>query len=289
MGELKKRIDNCQNYIRNILPPVPKTMLLDVTNICNHNCVFCAHSVMTRKKKLIDENFAMHILKEAYEAGVRETGFYMYGEPLINQKLEEYVAYAKKCGYEYTYITTNGSLLTRERAERLIDSGLDSIKFSINGATKESYLFAHGKDEFELVIENLIRLAEIRRAKNSGMKIYASMVLTKYTEKDGELLKELLGGYVDDFNILPYNTSDDFICRELDQKMGIEGSVRQFHKNGLCFTPFNRIHVTCEGYLTLCCSDWRNYLVIADLNKMSLTEAWSYDPEQDQGKGQYRK
>ena len=88
-------------------------------------------------------------------------------------------------------------------------------------------------------------------------------------------MKELLGGYVDDFNILPYNTSDDFICRELDQKMGIEGSVRQFHKNGLCFTPFNRIHVTCEGYLTLCCSDWRNYLVIADLNKMSLTEAWS--------------
>lgn len=30
------------------VPPVPKNMLLEVTNICNHSCVFCANSKMKR-------------------------------------------------------------------------------------------------------------------------------------------------------------------------------------------------------------------------------------------------
>jgi len=41
-----------------------------------------------------------------------------------------------------------------------------------------------------------------------------------------------------------------------------------------CSLPFNRLHVTCEGYLTLCCVDYQNYLAVADLNKESLEAAW---------------
>jgi radical SAM protein with 4Fe4S-binding SPASM domain len=50
-----------------------------------------------------------------------------------------------------------------------------------------------------------------------------------------------------------------------------EGQAQQ----GICHLPFNRIHVTQEGYLTLCCVDFQNYLALADLNKMSLAEAWT--------------
>lgn len=32
---------------------------------------------------------------------------------------------------------------------------------------------------------------------------------------------------------------------------------------------------TCEGYLTLCCVDYQNYLAVADLNTESLNEAWN--------------
>ena len=39
--------------------------------------------------------------------------------------------------------------------------------------------------------------------------------------------------------------------------------------------PFNRIHVTWEGYLTLCCVDYQNYLIVEDLNKISLWDAYT--------------
>ena len=43
---------------------------------------------------------------------------------------------------------------------------------------------------------------------------------------------------------------------------------------GICPLPFNRLHVTCEGHVTLCCVDYQNYLTIGDLRKQSVREAW---------------
>ena len=41
-----------------------------------------------------------------------------------------------------------------------------------------------------------------------------------------------------------------------------------------CSMLWNRIHLTCEGYLTLCCVDYENSLVYSDLSVDSLETAW---------------
>ena len=48
-------------------PPFPKTMLLEVSNICNHTCAFCANSKSDRKKGFVDKEFAKRIISEAYK------------------------------------------------------------------------------------------------------------------------------------------------------------------------------------------------------------------------------
>ncbi len=132
MKGLKQRLCEYKNYEKDLILPIPKNMLLEVTNACNHKCIFCANSKSTKRQRIIDDKFAYRILKEAYELGTREVGFYGTGEPLINNNLEKYIKYAKEIGYEYTYITTNGALLTEERMKKIVESGIDSIKFSFN-------------------------------------------------------------------------------------------------------------------------------------------------------------
>ena len=46
-----------------------------------------------------------------------------------------------------------------------IDNGLDSIKFSIHGGTKDTYKKIHGKDDFDRVIKNLIWVDEYRKTQ----------------------------------------------------------------------------------------------------------------------------
>ena len=45
-------------------------------------------------------------------------------------------------------------------------------------------------------------------------------------------------------------------------------------QSNVCTMPFNRFHISAEGYLTMCCVDYHNYLAISDLNNISLEKAW---------------
>jgi molybdenum cofactor biosynthesis enzyme MoaA len=112
--------------------------------------------------------------------------------------LEELVIHAKKTGYEYTYITTNGALATKDRMRTLIAGGLDSIKFSVNAGTAETYKKIHGKDEFDKVIQNIFDTIALRNTLKKDLVVFASCVETNLNSSEIEILKNVLrGGGVD--------------------------------------------------------------------------------------------
>ena len=82
---------------KSLYPTFPKkNLLIEISNHCNSKCIFCANRKMTRSRKEIDPSFLERILKEAYELGSREVGFYTTGEPLLNKNLEKYISLAKQ-------------------------------------------------------------------------------------------------------------------------------------------------------------------------------------------------
>lgn len=255
----------------------PKNMLMELTNICNDSCVFCANSKCTRKKGIIKPELAERILKEAYSLGTREVGFYQTGEPLLDKNLERYISFAKNLGYEYVYITTNGSLLTKERAKSVVCAGIDSIKFSINASNARDYLLIHGKDEFDKVIENLIYLSELREEEKRKFAIYISYVATRYTEAEKDDFERKYRKYADDIVFANCVNQGGNMMNEIDRYLSINSDEAPFKipRNNICKMIFNRLHITYEGYLTMCCVDFQNYLVIADLNKEGLKDAWN--------------
>ncbi len=257
---------------KELKPPFPKTMLLEVSNICNHACAFCANSKSDRKKGFIEKKFAMRILSEAYMLGTREVGFYATGEPLTDKNLEKYISYAKEIGFEYVFITTNGALFDAQRAQSIIDAGIDSIKFSINGANKEDYLLIHGKDDFDKVIDNLKYLSELRNSY--GFKLYVSFILTKQTIGTKESFKQEYGKYVDDIIFLNCINQSGYMY-ELNDLLAVDRNAGGNNVNGICPMIFNKLYITYEGYLTMCCADFQNYLAVADLRKESLQSAWN--------------
>lgn len=276
MGELKEKYNQYYKYnSAEIIPDFPKVMLMETTNCCNHNCVFCSHSKMTRPKGFMREELAYRILKEAYWGGVEEVGFYMLGEPLLDPNLEKYIKYAKELGFSYIFLTTNGFLLDEKRMISIIESGLDSIKFSINGGRSDHYLFVHGVDCFQQVKNNIIRLSNYRKDNKLKFKIYISSVLTRYTQDDAKDINEIFATYVDDISIFYCNDQGGNMSDEVGNALAVEGTKSIQREKGFCFYPFNRLHVTYEGYLNICCVDFQNFLAVEDLNNISLKDAWN--------------
>lgn len=266
MGIIKERTkDMHETAQRRETPAFPRVIMVEPTNGCNLRCVFCENSSSGRKPVFLGLAEATKILTDAYDAGAREVGFYLTGEPLLNPQLPGMVAAAKNLGYAYIYLTSNGVLATPERIAELVAKGLDSVKFSINAGDAAAYRETHGVDAYDKVMANLLECVEMRRRQvECGHPVTRLLVSCVYVGEPSvghKAFQERISPLVDDFMLMPANLEGHFNMRE---RYGSD-----------CLQPFERAHVTAEGYLSVCCADFRNDLVIADLNRETIAEAWS--------------
>lgn len=122
----------------------PKVVFIEVTNRCNLLCETCPHTYLQREplKSLSREKF--FIIAEQFPQMQRAL-LHGIGEPLLNHELPEIIKYLKGRNVE-VIINSNGTLLTLERQEKLVESGLDQYRCSIDGATNETYAHIRGTD-----------------------------------------------------------------------------------------------------------------------------------------------
>ena len=267
------------NVEYSLIPPFPKTIFLDLSNHCNHKCFFCSNSKMSDKRTM-DFEFAKRILKELRINGSTDIALYATGEPFIYPKLKEIVSEAKNIGFSYVFLTTNGALASPSKLEPVLHAGLDSIKFSVNAGTRESYRLIHGKDDFNSVINNIKWCSDFRKDTGLKYKIYACMVQNSLLEKNEDAaLKKIISDYVDDFQVRNCsnqggNKIENNNTESID-KNNLLGSIRSEQSfSGCCPDPFGRAVITPEGYMSACVVDYQNFLAVANLNTMSVREAW---------------
>lgn len=245
-----------------VTPPFPRQIQVETTNICNHGCQFCAYTLMERPKRQMDPNLFKHLVKEAYECGAREIGLFAGAEPLTCKWIVEYISYCKDLGYDYMYISTNGSIPDQDKFKKVLDAGLNSIKFSVNGGNREVYKTVHGNDHFDRVIDNIKYVSCYRNQVEQDVYLGVSFVGMESSKHTFDELKELIGDYVDE--VIYYEASN--------QSGQMDNLPLPPYRD--CHLPFNKLHISREGYLKACCNDYENLLAIEDLNVMSIKDAW---------------
>jgi molybdenum cofactor biosynthesis enzyme MoaA len=166
-----------EDYSKNLYPSYPKTSLIELSNGCNHACVFCTNSRMERKVGRLSIETYEKFIKESVPLGLKEVGLYTTGEPFLMRNLNDYIKIAKEYGIEYIFITTNGGLASPKKLISAIDAGLNSIKFSVNAGTRESYKLVHGVDDFDKVINNIKFVSRYRKDNNIDLKLMVSCVV----------------------------------------------------------------------------------------------------------------
>lgn len=274
--EYKDRISEFHDINeKNLTPDYPlKGLHIELSNVCNHQCLFCANRKMSRKKGFMDEAFLKRILQEAYHEGFREVGYYANGEPFVSSGLDKYIGWAKQIGYSYVYIDTNGGV-EFDKIKRAIDAGLDSIKFSINGTDSDNYKLIHGRDDFSRVMDNLKKTYEYKKNLGRSLKVYVSIAVTRYIEDSVETFADYCRQYCDDLVTNSVIEMGGYIGEELKH---LQTQKNMDFNQGMtipCYLLWNSLFITYEGYATACCADFQNYLVYADLNQTLLKDAWN--------------
>ena len=253
--------------------PVPPKIMFELTNACNHRCIFCANRQMTRKIGYLKQSVFSKIADEAFDLGVREIALYTTGESLLHPEIVDFVQVAKRKGFTYIYLSTNGALLTPELSRKLIQAGLDSLRISMNAATRSSYKKIHGRDDFERVIENIRQYDSIRREMGNNILFSASCVLTKSNVNDKEKLEELLNPYLDVIKWTEVRIQGGLMVDTIRKLALKENDARYCLKP--CGLLWNGMHVDYEGNLTLCCVDFNGEILVGNVLNKGLLACWN--------------
>ncbi len=97
------------------------------------------------------------------------------GEPFLDPKIFDRIEYCERHGIS-TLLSTNGTLLDEEASARLLDTPLEHITLSFDGATKESFEFYRKGARFEKVRDNFVRFARMKQERGSKMQVVVQMV-----------------------------------------------------------------------------------------------------------------
>src|SRR5258706_15569239 len=106
----------------------PVFFTIETINSCNFRCIYCPqsdqeHHFVNGRGIMSLEDFKRIIANLRSCFDVRIVSLHRDGEPLLNKRLEAYIAHLTELGI-YVTVSSNCSLLSKERAHRLIEAGL---------------------------------------------------------------------------------------------------------------------------------------------------------------------
>ena len=148
------------------------------------------------------------------------------GEPFTHPKCDDYMFLARKMAPKanVTFVS-NGSTINEERANKIVDSGIDVFQFSLDSGSPETYKWLTGSNAYDDVCRKLEKLVEIRDKQNAKhLKIQTHIMGLKEQEHEFEpfvakwskIVDQAIvrdygnwAGRVDDNGITPVTANED--------------------------------------------------------------------------------
>lgn len=148
---------------------------VELTRRCNLRCKHCLNSSGDALDNQLNfEEFKDMIIKFS-NAGIQEIRF-TGGEPLVFSKVFELIKLSTDIGI-YTSIGTNGTLITKNVAQKLKSAGLKKAIVSIDG-TEKKHDYIRGKGNYKKAMDGINNLIEL------GIDVRINSVIMKENMND---------------------------------------------------------------------------------------------------------
>lgn len=281
----------------------PRYAQIEPTNRCNQRCIMCP-----RNDRLdvpvgdMDFNTFKKILNQL--PAIQNLQLNGLGEPLLNKELPEMIKYAKSRGISVS-INSNCALIDESLAKKLVESGLDLLKISMDSADAEAYQSIRGTS-LEQTIKGIEALVAAKKEKQSSYpQLWFNSIIMKNNYKNlDEILK--LGNRVgvDLIRFKPLNIfwaqSDSGLAVEpkelkgairkaieigknLKIKHNLEDLLKRLEtdtykrpqENIPCYSPWNEVYIQYYGGVRLCCEFYSGKYDVGNMLEEDFKQIWN--------------
>ena len=271
----------------------PFTCYVDVSSACNLRCPLCPTGMRRKGAR------AAMMSPATFERVLEELGPFIYdmhlynwGESLLNPDIAEMAALAHGRGIA-TCISTNGNHMPDGLARDLVESGLDRLVFSIDGATQETYeQYRAGGDLEEALAHVRQVLDERQRAGRRTPRVVWQFLTMRHNEHEiDDVQRRAREIGVDEVSFEWFRTNvyeelltpveelvekyrDWIPTLEAFTKFDVEQRATRMGA-GRCLQPWYRIVIGPTGDAYPCCSIYDEKLKFGNILETPLAALWN--------------
>jgi len=240
----------------------PDIVQIESTNLCNAKCVFCPRDEMHRRQGVMDMDLFRKVVDECVQLGITHVRVHNYGEPFLDKQLVEKVRYAKERGIAEVGMISNGSLITEDIAQGMIDAGLDAINISVDASGKEVFESTRLNLNYDDVIANIESLVRLRKAAG---KVRPKLILS-FVRQDNSADEQQ---FIDHWRKI----ADKIHITDLHNWAGTLNATSDV--NYPCYRMWQTFTVLWDGRVSLCCADFDGRHILGDLRTSSIADIWN--------------
>lgn len=263
----------------------PITLGIDISNLCNSNCIWCLFKEYKEQhpyimeKRLIEK--AIIEFEEIHGKGICISGG---GEPLMNPEAEYAILKAKEAGLECA-LNTNGVKLNKLSLHAI--DNLSYIRVSLDAGSRESYIKLHQVDDFNTVLNNIEFIK-----KNSKVVLgvgylvhpenYKEIIDIAWTLDEMNVdyiqIRPLKNFILDEEQMEKVHSQIDSMREFLKIKVyesfsKMDETIRKKEKAKKCYVNQLVANVGPDGYVYVCCEQ-RGKLTLGNIKDQHLSDIW---------------
>jgi len=242
----------------------PKFIQLETVTKCNAKCPFCPQNEIVRDPARMPAETWRKIVDDTRGWGVTYRPF-LTNEPFVDNRMPEIVRYIKDNDpTARVEFNTNGELMTEKLSGELLAAGVDIMRFSIDGFSRETYEPSRIGINFDKVMERTRRFLELWDEGGYRDKVFTELRMIEVPENKHE--------------VSAYRDYWGPRCSEV-----LITTMYQWPWTGQkpedvvlkpCLKVLDEMFFYTNGNATICCWDVHERAVVGNVNQQSVAEIW---------------
>ncbi len=271
----------------------PFVLMVEPTNICNLRCPLCpsGNGTMTRQRGQMDFDGFRRLMADQ-GPDLLLVMLWNQGEPFLHSRLTDMVRLAKAHNVIAMTSTNAHFIRTRQDAEDIVDSGLDEIVMSLDGATSETYVKYRVGGSFERALAGIRLLIQAKKDLRAPKPlVHLQFIIMKHNEAEIGAARHLASKL--GVNRLSLKTSQVYTEAEAEVYLPSRENLSRYRYDSPVLTTKSRITNACrhlwyssvvnwDGTVSPCCFDKNgDYHLGNAFNGQTFGEIWTGEPYGD--------
>ncbi len=249
----------------------PAHMKIELTNFCNLACPMCPHDQMEREVGYMKPELFRRII-DMSAPQLEFAYLHHLGESLFHGKIGELIQYGRGKGVAMG-LSTNATYLDHRKARVLLDSGLDFLVISMDGASPDTYARIRVGGDFATTLDNVRAFFELKRQIPNHLTVVVQMIVTDANRQEVAPFAKL---WAQTGAQVMIKEARDWAGQVKLLKLGKHTPPPIEHSP--CKMLWTELTVLWDGTVVPCANVYEKQNVLGDLSRQTLDEVWNGEP-----------